>query len=84
MKYEVAWNSNAESDLAKIWMSSSERAKVAESAAYLDDLLARNPFSVGESRTSTVQRIAYKAPLGVEFEIIEDDKRVIVHAVFSA
>jgi hypothetical protein len=32
---------------------------------------------------STVHRLAFYAPLGIEFEVIENDKRVIVQAVFA-
>jgi hypothetical protein len=32
---------------------------------------------------SSVHRIAVRDTIGIEFEVIEDDKRVIVHGVFA-
>jgi len=37
---------------------------------------------MGESRESSVRRVAFDALLGIEFEVIEDDKKVRVLAVW--
>jgi hypothetical protein len=38
---------------------------------------------IGESRDSSVNRTAFDRPLGIEFEVIEDDKKVRVLRVWS-
>jgi hypothetical protein len=83
MKYEVHWNAWAEAELAAIWLAAADRVAVTRAAAWLDDHLGRSPLQLGESRTSSVYRLAFRSPLGLEFEVIEDDKRVIVQAVFT-
>ena len=83
MKYEVHWDAQAEADLAAVWLAAVDRQAVSRAATWFDSQLARSPLQLGESRTSTVQRLAFYAPLGIEFEIIEDDKRVVVQAVFA-
>ncbi len=76
MKYEVLWDARAEADLAAVWLAAADRQAVGRAATLFDNQLARSPLQLGESRTSTVHRLAFYAPLGIEFEAIEDDKRV--------
>lgn len=83
MNYEVVWGPVIEGQLAAVWIASDDRAAVAAAAHRLDQALARNPLALGEARDSSVRRVAFDHPLGIEFEVIEDDKRVIVQAVFS-
>ncbi len=83
MKYQVIWQNIAEEELAAIWLASPDRNTVSSAAAWFDSRLSRLPLSLGESRDSSVHRIAYHPPIGIEFEVIEDDKRVIVQGVFS-
>jgi hypothetical protein len=83
MSYQVVWGPRAEAMLADVWLDSPDRNAVASAAAWLDARLLRQPLTLGESRDSSVHRIACRPPLGIEFEIIEDDKRVIVQGVFS-
>jgi hypothetical protein len=83
MKYQVIWQTIAEEELASIWLASADRNAVSTAAAWFDSRLSRLPLNLGESRDSSVHRIACRPPLGIEFEIIEDDKRVIVQGVFS-
>ena len=78
MKYTVRYDLPAETELAGIWTATADRGAVTEAAAWLDDRLARAPFRSGEARTSSVHRIAFHQPLGVEFEVIEDNKLVLV------
>ena len=82
MTYEV-WAAKAENQLAVAWTAAADRNAVTDAAARLDRVLMREPLKVGESRSSSVHRVAYDHPLGVEFEVIEDDKRVIVQGVFA-
>ncbi|MFO0851889.1 MAG: hypothetical protein U0871_25485 [Gemmataceae bacterium] len=83
MSYRVVWNRWAEDDLATVWLAAADREAVAAATAWLDDHLARLPLDLGEPWASSVHRIAYYGPVGVEYEVIEDDKRVLVHSVFG-
>jgi hypothetical protein len=67
----------AEAELAAVWLAAADRMAVTSAAAWLDDHLARLPLQIGESRASSVYRLAFHSPLGIEFEVIEDDKRVV-------
>ncbi len=83
MRYEVVWGPRAEGMLASAWLAATDRNAVTHATASLTAHLAYDPLRLGESRTSSVHRIAYYPPLGVEFEVVEDDKRVIVQGVFT-
>jgi hypothetical protein len=78
MKYDVRWGLRAEQMLAAVWLGAADRLAVTRAATWFDDQLARSPLQLGESRTSSVHRMAFYAPLGIEFEVIEDDNRVLV------
>ena len=84
MMYQVTWGIAVEHQLAAIWIASTDRGAVTAASAWLEYHLSRTPLGLGEPRTSSVHRVAYRAPLGVEFQVIEDDKRVIVQGVFAA
>lgn len=83
MNYQVDWTPPAEQDLADRWLSATDREAVTVAAEWLDEQLATDPLRLGEPWGSSVHRIAVSGPIGVEFEVIEDDKRVIVHGVFA-
>ena len=82
MSYTVEWVQQAQNDLASIWLAAPNRNAVAAANARLDRLLARVPLRTGRQLTSSVHRRAYSRPLVIEFEVIEDDKRVLVQAVW--
>ena len=67
MKFQVLWQSAAEQELAAIWLAAPGRAAVTAAAAFLDARLADAPLNLGESRASSLHRIAFRAPLGIEF-----------------
>jgi hypothetical protein len=83
MKYDVRWGPRAEQMLAAVWVAAADRQAVTHAATWFDDQLTRSPLQLGESRASFVHRLAFYPPLGIEFEVIEDDKRVVVQAVFA-
>lgn len=83
MKYRVEWTSPAEQMLAAIWIASTARKHLAAVTHELEQDLATRPLEIGESRTSSVHRVAFRPPLGVEFSVIEDDKKVVVQGVFA-
>jgi hypothetical protein len=78
MSYRVSWIPSAEQDLAAAWLASTNRNTVSAAAHRLEHELQSDPFHVGESRESSVRRVAFESPLGIEFEIVEDDKKVRV------
>ena len=82
MNYTVTWLAMAEQDLATVWLAEPDRTAVALAAHRFDDRLGDDPLRFGESRRSSVHRVGFDPPLGVEFEVIEDDKKVIVQAVW--
>lgn len=81
--YTVEWTADAESELAAIWLAAADRAAVTAAAHRIDHDLATFPLIVGESRAAPVQRIVFFEPLYVEYDVIEDDRKVLVHAVGS-
>ena len=83
MSYRVEWTPEAENDLAAIWNAAPDRAAVTAASAWLDSHLAADPLHFGQPWASSVHRIAVRDPIGIEFEVIEDDKLVIVHGVFT-
>lgn len=84
MTYRVIWGPQVEQMLAAIWLAAGDRRAETAAAAWFDRQLSRSPLALGESRESTLHRVEYYGPLGVEFEVIPDDNRVIVQAVFAA
>ncbi len=83
MSYEVIWGPLAEGQLAAVWLAATNRRAVTAAAAEVDRGLARDPLRAGEARESSVRRVVVVPPLGVAFEVIEDDKRVIVQGVWA-
>jgi hypothetical protein len=81
VKYTVVWAVDAEEKLAAIWANASEREEIGDAANTLDGQLARNPAALGESRPNG-QRIAHCLPLGIRFQVIEDDRLVRVLTVW--
>ena len=59
MKYRVIWDEIAEQELANIWLGAHDRDSVTRAAEWLDRCLAGSPLGVGESRASSVRRIAF-------------------------
>ncbi|QDU23164.1 hypothetical protein [Urbifossiella limnaea] len=83
MSYAVVWAPTAERQLAAVWTAAADRAAVTAASAWLDKRLASDPLRFGRPIDSSVHRSGSFDGLGVEFEVIEDDKRVIVHGVFT-
>lgn len=82
MKYRVAWTASAQEHLASIWLASRERSPVTSAAARIDDDLREDPHTKGESRSGSV-RILINRPLGVQYEVIEEDRTVYVLSVWT-
>jgi len=82
MNYSVFWVPDAEQNLAASWLASPNRSAIARAAHRIDERLRIDPLHTGESRSSSVHRITFEPPLGAEYEVIEDDKKVRVLGVW--
>lgn len=82
MRCQVTWGALAEQMLANIWLASKDRHAISRAVAELEKHLAIRPLELGESRASSVQRVAFWLPIGIEYEVIADDNRVVVQGVF--
>ncbi len=78
MNYTVTWTPGAEQELAAVWLAAADRAAVTAASNRLDQELADDPFGIGLPRTASVNRTAVEPPLGIDYEIVEDDKKVRV------
>jgi plasmid stabilization system protein ParE len=83
MSYAVVWAPTAERQLAAAWTAAADRTAVTAASAWLDARLAADPLRFGTPIDSSIHRTGTFDCLAVEFEVIEDDKRVIVHGVFA-
>jgi hypothetical protein len=81
MSYRVVWNPSAQNDLATAWVNADDQAAVTRAAHRLEQDLVRSPLSVGESRRSSVERVAFLPPLAITFLVVVDDQTVYVTAV---
>ena len=82
MNYTVIWGRIAETHLAAVWLAAPDQAAVTAAAHRLERRLTRDPLRCGEARESSVHRVDFEFPLGAEFEVIEDDKKVIVQGIW--
>lgn len=82
MKFTVVLTPAAEQHLAAAWLGSSDRPAVTAAAHKLEQKLAPNPLTVGESRASSVNRVDSVLPLGFTFDVVVDDATVYVTAIW--
>jgi plasmid stabilization system protein ParE len=80
MSYTVHWKPTAENQLAAIWESAADRARVTAAANEIDRLLRLAPNQQGESRTAG-RRIMFALPLCVRYRIYENRRTVVVSTV---
>ncbi len=81
MKYTVTWTRAALEELARIWNLAADRGAVAAASNEIDRLLAASPGSVGESRGGHA-RVMFARPLGVDYEVLDEDRTVRVLTVW--
>ena len=81
MNFTIIWSDAAIRDLAAIWLYVTDRNAVTVASAEVDRILRRDPQYVGESRPGN-ERVTYVGPLGVRFEVVVDDQRVTVGAIW--
>ena len=84
MKYRVDWSEAAERELSAVWNAARDRNALTLASHNLEAALASDPLHFGRPRESSVSRAGFLHPLGVEFYVVEDDKRVVVLGVFAA
>jgi plasmid stabilization system protein ParE len=82
MQYVIEWAQPAEAELASIWMAAADQVAVTRAVADLERRLGSHPLRCGKPRTASVNRADFEHPLGIDFTVIEDDKKVIVLAVW--
>jgi hypothetical protein len=82
MQYRVLWSPYAEERLERLLQESTEpfASLVAGAVREIDALLLDSPIEFDESRYDNL-RIDFINPLGVDFEVIDDLRTVVVHDV---
>ncbi len=75
MNFTVLWSPEAEGELAEVWLNAEDRQAIVAATATIDARLKSNPKCFGESRSGNA-RIAFVRPLGVDFEVLSDDRLV--------
>jgi hypothetical protein len=81
MTYRVLWSPHAEQGLDELLRNSPERELLAAVVREIDQCLIADPSAFGESRYDTV-RVGFVRPLGVQFEVMDDVRTVIVYDVW--
>lgn len=81
MSYRVFWTPDAETSLERLLREAEAPREMAAIAMEIDRNLIADPVHFGESRFDSV-RVAFVRPLGVQFDILDDVKTVIVDAVW--
>jgi hypothetical protein len=82
MTYRVFWSPHAEQRLEQILQNASDTGAIAAAARQIDRHLVVHPLTFGESRFDTV-RVGFVLPLGVQFEVLDDVRTVIVYDVWQ-
>jgi hypothetical protein len=81
MSFTVTWLPHVQDQLAKIWLDDDDHAGVSAAADRIDQVLAKDPSSVGEPRTARIRYLVIN-PLGVYYEVRMQDRLVQVRAVW--
>jgi hypothetical protein len=74
VNYRVIWPRGSLNHLAAVWLTTPDRDAVTGASHRIEQQLATDPFACGFARDSSVNRTIVDFPLGIEYEIIEDDK----------
>ena len=82
MNFTVSWTPAAQDELAAIWLASRNRNAITKAAARIDTLLRTRPETHGALLFDTVRELIV-APLGIQFEVVEDDLVVFVLAAWD-
>jgi hypothetical protein len=82
MIFTVVWAEPAQQQLATVWLASPDRNAVARASHEIDLTLREDPDAVGRRRFDSVRQFL-RPPLGVDFEVNENDRLVTVLAVWA-
>lgn len=80
MKYTLIWRPGLLAKLASIWLDAPNRDAVERAANEIERRLRVHPQTQGESRDGGT-RILSIPPLAVLFEVVEDDRQVVILAL---
>ncbi len=80
--YTVLWKQAALNQLTELWLVAPNRADVNAAVEGIDRILSADPHHAGVSRSDSV-RVIFCQPLGVFFEIFDDDRKVNVLSVWT-
>jgi hypothetical protein len=81
MTFTVLWQTEAEDELAEIWLKAPDQAAVSRAADKLEELLHSDPWTESRPRRGAF-RIKYLPPLGIQYQIREADCQVLVVKVW--
>jgi hypothetical protein len=81
MTFRVLWTPDAEERLEQLLQAAADATAVAGAARAIDGQLLAAPSEFGESRYEGM-RVGFERPLGVQFEVMDDVRTVIVHDVW--
>jgi hypothetical protein len=81
MNYTVEWTQPAEDELIALWMAAPDQSLMTTAVHRLEQRLQFNPY-VGRAHQSSVNRVVLSSPIGIWFDIIEDDRKVLVLSVW--
>jgi hypothetical protein len=81
MNFQVLWVSEAEEELAAIWIAAADRNAITTAAHVIDSTLRTDPQHAGESRDED-RRVLLERPLGVVFAVSPEDRTVHVLSVW--
>ncbi len=81
MRYRVLWTPEAEERLEQIVRNARDARRVGVAAREIDQELLIAPHAFGESRAGAT-RVAWKQPLGIYFEVMDDVRTVVVYDVW--
>jgi len=81
MNYRIDWTASAHDRLERIWMAAENTDVITSVADRIDRLLAEDPYRreaivLGDENTLIVE------PLAVDYEVLEDQKRVLIVGVW--
>ena len=80
MRYTVVTTEFADYQLATIWLRALDRQYVANASDRIEAILRDDPESLGELRPDGFRSIVLH-PLVVTYEVIPDDRKVIIRSV---
>jgi plasmid stabilization system protein ParE len=80
MTYTVAWTENAQSDLLRLWLESTNRALITRTADAIDPTLRIDPVLRGETYTAST-RLLTIPPLLVLYRVVEEDRMVRILSI---